>query len=114
MAFGFPFPQSERLLPVYRAADRADAKTRPAEIQMVFTVGPVCRRDAQHFAAVARLDVAYRMRAALTGAQAGVIVAALGRLFKYCSRHFEHWLYASTVFPNFARLPVANIDKYQI
>ena len=78
--------------------DRADAEPGPAEIQVVCAPGPVRAAHAEDFLAVRSFHVAHRAVAALAGLQAGKIVAALGGLFEYCRRNFEHYLISS---PNF-------------
>ena len=53
-----------------RTADRADAEHGPAEIQVVWAIGPVRGTDAEHILAVRRLYIAHRAVAALAGLQA--------------------------------------------
>ena len=53
-----------------RTTDRADAELGPAEIQVVWTVGPVRGTDAEDIFAVRRLHRAHRAVAALAGLQA--------------------------------------------
>jgi hypothetical protein len=66
-------PRSQRSgpsLPMDRTTDRADAKHGPAEIQVVWAIGPVRGTDAEHILAVRRLYIAHRAVAALAVLQA--------------------------------------------
>ena len=75
-----------------RTTDRADAKSAPAEIQVVWAIGPVRDANAEHIFAVSRLHGAHRVVAALAGLQARKIVLALGRLPEYFRRNAEHYM----------------------
>ena len=62
--------RSRSWLPMDRTTDRADAKSGPAEIQVIRAGGPVRGADAEHILAVRRLYGTQRAFAALTGLQA--------------------------------------------
>jgi hypothetical protein len=71
--------------------DRTDAVTGPAEIQVVWALGPFSITHAEDLVAVRSLHVAQRTVATLPGAQAGKVVAALGSLPEYFRRNAEHY-----------------------
>src|ERR1035438_6431578 len=73
-----------------RTTDRTDAESGPAELHVVWTIGPVRGADAEHILVVRRFHSAHRVVAALAGLQAGKVVSTLGRLLEYFRRNAEH------------------------
>ena len=108
-------PQSRALLLVNGAADRADTKPGPAEIQMVGALGPFSRAHTKDVLGMNRLNFAHRNVAASTGLQTGIVVLTLAGLFEHGRRNFEHYMnfpakFSSTVTSTRGRV----LDKYQI
>src|ERR1039457_2790148 len=73
-----------------RTTDRTDAEPGPAELHVVWTIGPVRGADAEHILVVRRFHSAHRVVAALAGLQAGKVVSTLGRFLEYFRRNAEH------------------------